>query len=250
MSDIVKDEFRIEAFAKYYEELSDTFIDISGAANSLMANVRQGETVFEIGLGTGYFAEQLYKAGYDVRGIQPRDRMLPKLKEKRPNIKLLAEKSLEEYIFDATYDVIISHSSVFLFTMLEMPVGSRDKSASSLVFQSFISDRDQALGNVKKVLAALSERGRFFVNIQTNPLPKAEVGPADDRFIFEMIHCSYHLDSEKVEKTFRTTYRSETDEMKEEHYCLSYPDFKKCVETMGGRVKVTDDRRWVILERA
>jgi SAM-dependent methyltransferase len=250
MGSPVQDEFEIDAFARYYESLSDSFIDIGGAARSLIARLREGERVFEIGLGTGYFAEQLRKAGWPVSGIQPADKMLALLKRKRPDIPVVEEQRIEEYLFSAPQDVIVSHSSVFGFTRFEAAAGSHGESGSSLVFQSFIREKLRVFANLAKVLDALSPTGRFFVNVQTNPLPITEVGPPEDPFVYEMTRCSYHLDLERVEKTFRTTYRSQTEILDAIYYCQRYSDFKRCIEGIGGRVTLTDDERWGVLERA
>lgn len=244
----VRNEFELDAFATYYEELSDTFIDIKKAAASLKGFIPKGAQIFEIGLGTGYFAEQFLQEGYSVCGIQPQDKMLVRLKKERPDVVIKSETKLESYTFDDHYNIIVSHSSVFLFTRIERIVGPNGEIGVSFVFQSFIDKLSTAF-SLAKVLLALSPGGQFFINIQTNPLPLAEVGPTEDRFRFEMIRCVYSLDQEKVEKTFRTTYRGEAKTMEETHYCLRYSDFEQLLKVIGGKASITKDGQWIILER-
>ena len=249
MDQNVKDEFDIDAFAQYYEALSDTFIDIRKAAASLKKLIPKASQIFEIGLGTGYFAEQFLKDGYTVCGIQPPDQMLTRLRKERPNVFIKAEARLEDYAFDDQYDVIVSHSSVFLFTRLEALSGPHGEIDESLVFQSFIGNKLLMVSNLVKVLLALSPGGKFFINVQTNPLPLAEVGPPEDRFKFEMTRCVYNLVTERVEKMFRATYQAKSYIMPEIHYCSRYSDFKRYVELIGGTVELAEDGQWVILER-
>jgi SAM-dependent methyltransferase len=113
------DEFEITGFAKYYDELSDTFIDIRKVAASLKQLIPVAAEIFEIGLGTGYFAGQFLKDGYTVCGIQPKDKLLDRLKRECSSAVIKKEDRLECYDFDKKYNVIVSHSSVFLFTRLE-----------------------------------------------------------------------------------------------------------------------------------
>jgi SAM-dependent methyltransferase len=244
------DEFEIEAFAKYYDELSDSFIDIRKASDSLKSQIDEESQIFEIGLGTGYFAKHFHYYGYSICGIQPKDEMLPRLKEAHPTLGIKAEKKLEDYDFGSDeYDVIVSHSSVFLFTKLESVSLASGETEGVFVFQSFLKEKSQVINNIEKVLKALRPNGKFFINVQTNPPRRVEVGPDDDRFVFEMVKCVYHFDLEKVEKVFRTTHRGYPNIMEEVHCALRYGDFKPLVEKMGGKVTISDDLEWVILER-
>ncbi len=250
----VKNEFEVDAFALYYRELSDTFIDIKKAASSLKKLIGKEEQIFEVGLGIGYFAEQFLGDGYSVVGIQPPppDKMLIILKRDYP-ATILAEKKIEDYEFDRQYNVIVSHSSVFLFTRVEDGIYKNVGSVDSPVFQSFI-DKALAIENLRKILSALSPTGRFFVNIQTNPLPFSEVGPSNDRFRFEMVRCEYSLHQGKVQKIFRTTCikdgKPETPQvMPETHYCLRYSKFMELLESVGGDCEISDDNQWVILKK-
>ncbi len=246
----VATEFEVTGFAKYYRELSDSFIDINGAATSIKNHIAKGTRIFEIGLGVGYFAEQFLDDGYIVRGIQPPfpDTMLMPLKRDHPSL-ILAEKKLEDYTFDSQHDVIVCHSSVFLFTRVKDGVYSGASSIDSPIFQSMIS-KLLAIKNLDKILLALSSSGKFFVNIQANPLPYVEVGMPDDLLKFEMRHCAYRLDVQKVEKRFAITYRGTETISDETHFCLNYDGFRQLVESLNGKVAITEDGYWVVIERA
>jgi hypothetical protein len=136
------------------------------------------------------------------------------------------------------------------FTQLEAPPRSNGEFDVSLVFQSFIRNKLLMISNLVKVLLALSPGGKFFINVQTNPLLSAEVGPPEDRFKFEMTRCAYNLDLERVDKTFLATYRARSYLMPEVHYCLGYSEFKRHIELIGGNIRLDEDGQWVILERA
>jgi hypothetical protein len=100
MADSIFTEFHLSAFAKHYEKLSDTFIETRNASDSLKRLITPGDTIFEIGIGTGYFASHFCNDGYALCGIQPKDQMLVYLKNNHPDINVLAEKKLEDYRFE------------------------------------------------------------------------------------------------------------------------------------------------------
>jgi hypothetical protein len=238
----------VTGFAKYYRELSDSFIDITGAANSLKNQIQKGACIFEIGLGIGYFAEQFLEDGYVVSGIQPPppDTMLAVLKRNHPSL-IVAEKRIEDYTFDSQYDVIVCHSSVFLFTRIEDERYSGASSMDSPIFQSMIP-KQIAVENIRKVLSALSATGRFFVNIHTNPRPSVEVGMSGDRLTYEMRRCVYDLDAQKVEKRNVIIYRGTETISDETHFCLRYGEFGQLIESLNGKVSLLEDGYWVVIE--
>jgi SAM-dependent methyltransferase len=238
-------EFEIDAFVDFYEALSDSFIDINRAVDSLKAQISLESKIFEIGLGTGYFAKHLHGEGYDICGIQPQDKMLRRLKNEHPDIQIKAEKSLEEYNFDTQWDVIVSHSSVFLFTRLESHFMTGEIS-STLIFQSFLQDQEIIFQNIKKIMEALSEGGKFFINIQTNPKRRVDVG---NNFSFEMLKCEYNFDRQVVSKLFRTIYNANTSFTEDIYFVLSFTDFRQVLGDMGFQVYVSADREWVILKK-
>lgn len=184
-------DFGRPEFAQYYDGISDTFIPIDQVAASFIEQTDPQELVFEIGIGTGYFASYLIENDRRVCGIEPSHDMRDQLAERLPRVKVEAAR-LEEYTFDQLYKTIVSHSSVFLVTRL----GETDE----LVFQSFIQNRKLALEALEKVLAALAPGGRFFINIQSNPKERATTR---DGAVFEMIECNYDLQRESVRKVFR-----------------------------------------------
>jgi phospholipid N-methyltransferase len=237
-------EFTID-FAAHYEALSDAFIDIKGAADSLKKLIGESRALFELGLGTGYFAKQFFNDGYEICGIQPKDGMLARLRQECPQVKVLAEKYLQEYDFSGQqYDVIVSHSSVFLFTKLES-VFAAGETQTMLVFQSSIKDEIELLKNLTKVLAALSPKGRLFINIQTNP-PKIVL--AD--YSYEQLKCEYNFDCKQaVKKIVETVQGKPQPETEEKYYVLRYSDFKTLVESLGGQTQISDDYQWVIVKR-
>lgn len=242
-------EFHISPFAAFYEQLSDTFIDIKRAANSLKRHIPAGAEIFEVGLGTGYFASMFTADGYKVKGIQPRDEMLPILKRKHAEIEVVAECKLEDYRFTEQHETIISHSSAFLFTRHEVSFGHNSEVLVTYVFQSFITDREEVIICLQKTLNALTPRGRLFINIQTNPLSSAMVGSRDDQLIFEMTRCHYFMDLGRVEKTFLLTYRGSTYRVDDIRFCTTYADFANQVSIHGFKAAISEDRNWVIINR-
>lgn len=248
MSEDPKDEFEIEAFADYYEELSDSFIDMATVTASLKSQLDDQSQIFEIGLGTGYFAKQFHR-DYMYCGIEPSPIMLHKLRTKNLEVEIKGQQYLQDYVFDSQYDVIVSHSSVFLFTKLEALSFVSGEEQVVLVFQAWMKNAAEVFDNIERVMDALRPHGRFFINIQTNPPARVEVGPAGDKFVFEMVKCKYYFDLERVEKIFRATYRGEIKHMNETQYALRYYDFKRTIEDKGLRVGISDDREWVVIQQ-
>jgi len=244
-----KTEFNVAAFAEHYEAVSDSFIDIRGAATSLKRLLPSKGTIFEIGLGTGHFASQFCDEGYHVCGIQPPDEMLARLKSKRLPVNVLAECRLEDYQFVERYETIVSHSSVFLFTRHEHTFGRSGESCVALVFQSFILDRLTLMHNLTKALLALTDAGRIYINVQTNPRESCTVGSASDAFRFEMLSCVYDFDRESVRKEFRTTYRESSTTINDTRYCCTYDSLALRLRGVGAFMRISDDGRWVIVTR-
>lgn len=242
-----RNEFEIDVFAERYELLSDTFIDMPRVVDSIEQLLPKCATVFEIGLGTGYFASELIARGYRVEGIQPRDAMLPRLRMRGLPIIIRAEATLEEYVFDQSYQAIISHSSVFLFTKHTAAFGESGELRSELVFQSFIADGISAFSNLLKALGALSFGGKLYINVQRNPLRVVEVGPEDDMLRFEMSMCSYDFVRQRVTKHFRSTFRDKCILVEDVRYCLPYTEFTRHVNLFGVKVEVTSDGLWVVI---
>jgi SAM-dependent methyltransferase len=244
----VTTEFHISPFAEFYEQLSDSFIDIRRAAESLKGYLPRGSELFELGLGTGYFASMFTGDGYTIKGIQPRDEMLPILKLKCPDVKVVAECTLEDYYFTEKHETIVSHSSVFLFTRHETAFGRHGETCISYIFQSFIKGRGQVVDSLGKSLRALAPGGRLFINIQDNPLPFVAIGDGEERLTFEMLRCNYSLELGQVEKTFRLTYRGRTHLVNDNRYCEKYSDFTHHVSDLGFQASISGDRQWVILK--
>jgi SAM-dependent methyltransferase len=241
-------EFHISPFAEFYEQISDSFIDTRRAAESLKRHLRASSGLFEIGLGTGYFASLFTADGYTVSGIQPRDEMLPILKRKHPDVKVVAECKLEDYQFTERHETIVSHSSVFLFTTHEVAFGHHGETLTTYIFQSFVSGREKARGCLRKSLRALAPGGRLFINIQNNPMPFVAVGDRGERLTFEMLRCDYFLEVGRVEKTFRLTHRGHTYLVEDSRYCETYSDITNYVSGLGFTASISEDRQWVVLE--
>jgi hypothetical protein len=242
-------EFQIGPFADFYEPLTDSFIDIERVATSLKAYLPRGAELFEIGLGTGYFASKFIADGYIVKGIQPHDELLPILKRKHRDIRIMAECKLEDYEFSEQYHAIVSHSSAFLFTRHEMIFGRHGETLTTYIFQSFITS-EEVLRCLEKTLQALSPDGRLFINIQSNPLPFATIDCGDDQLLFEMTRCAYFLDLRFVEKTFRLTYQGNTYHVNDNRFCETYAQFAEQVLRLGFESVISEDRYWIIVSRA
>jgi len=249
MEPSVPNEFHIHPFALHYEVISDTFLDTRGAAASLMSQLAPGERVFEIGLGTGYFASLLVAKGAEVEGIQPADELLPILKDRHPNVRIVGEAKLEDYVFDRLHSTIVSHSSVFLFTTHEVAFGRNGEARISLVLQSFVLKELVMHDCLRKVVSALAPDGRLFINIQTNPLQRAVVGEGDDQLVFEMTKCVYHMDFKRVEKWFRLSYRQRSYLVQDNRFCEPYYHFLDRLASLNCRASVTQDGMWVIISK-
>lgn len=238
-------EFDDVFFAKEYRAIADTFIDTKGAAESFMNLVPTTNTIFELGLGTGYFASHLYFAGYDITGIEPPGKMLPVLKADYPNLPIKAELPLEEFQFDEKYDVIVSHSSIFLITTPSDPKAQLND--DNLIFQSFIKDGKTNAQNLKKVLDALSDNGKLMINVQTNAKPDAPFGPGKS---FQMLDCVYDFPNNKVSKTFAITVDGFQKVLDPDiSYVLVWDKFKKQLADFGYSAIVTNDRKWVVISK-
>jgi hypothetical protein len=250
MNIVQKDtEFEITPFARYYEELSDSFINMNEVVNSFAALVPSGASVFELGLGTGYFASKVFNLGYKLSGIQPEDEMLLRLKSEHPEIRIVGQSKLEDYEFTDRHDFIVSHSSVFLFTE-HFTLFGKGETRRRLVFQSFIKDEAQVYSNVEKVLEALNPCGCILVNIQTNPPVETRVGPADDQVVFEMTECVYDFEMCKVQKRFVIKNKGNRFEVLDERFCTHFNKFREHLTRVGGTLRISPDRRWIILSRA
>jgi hypothetical protein len=246
----VPNEFHVSPFAEFYESISDSFIDIRAVADSLRALIPKGSTIFEIGLGTGYFASQFAADGYVIEGIQPPDEMLPILKRKHPTISIVGECILEEYEFTKSYDWIVSHSSVFLFTKHDIPFGRRGEVFTSFVFQSFVIGEALLTRCIEKTLLALTRNGVLFINIQTNPLASAVLDVSGGELIFDMTRCDYFMDIGIVEKTFRLSFKGHSYHVNDHRQCHSFLWFAREVAQAGFRAELTADRRWVMISRS
>jgi len=249
METLVANEFQVSPFAEFYEPLSDSFIDMTRVTNSLKLHLLPGAEIFEIGLGTGYFASKFTADGYTVKGIQPRDEMLTILKRDHPEIEIVAESTLEDFYFTTKYDTIVSHSSVFLFTRHQSPFGENGEVLVSYIFQSFIKNRADAFRCLEKTLLALTPSGRMFINIQSNPLPMVIVSDGKDQVTFEMSNCRYFLDMGRVEKTFRLIHSGCTYQIDDTRYCETYSKFVDHISRIGFEAAVSEDEYWIILRR-
>jgi SAM-dependent methyltransferase len=245
-----RNEFQITPFAEFYEAITDSFIDVGGAAASLKRYLPRGAELFEIGLGTGYFASMFTADGYIVKGIQPQDELLPILKRKHEDIGIVAECKLEDYKFLELHETIVSHSSVFLFTRHEIAFGRHGEVLTTYIFQSFITEREEVVRCLEKTLRALTPGGRLFINIQTNPPPFATINCADHQLIFQMTRCAYFLELGLVEKTFRFTYQGHSYHVNDHRFCETYAEFAEQVSRLGFKAAVSEDRYWIIVSRA
>jgi hypothetical protein len=246
----MSNEFALDLFARFYEPISDSFIDTRGAADSLKAWLPARADLFEIGLGTGHFASFLTSSGYTVRGIQPRDALLPQLRQNHPTIEVVAETTLEDYAFDKQHEYIVSHSSVFLFTKITAFLAQSEEAMTSYIFQSFIKSRQDVITCLRKTLTALTPSGRLFINIQRNPLPIANIETPQGQLTFKMANCEYFLDLNLVEKTFHLTYQNDTHVLDDVRYCQTFAEFISQVNEFGSNAIVSNDRRWVVVTRS
>ncbi len=238
-------EFEVKAFAVDYEVIADTFIDTKGAAASLVKMLPKNSTVFELGLGTGYFAQFLYNEGLNVSGIEPSKTMASELKQRHPYITIAAELALENYDFDTKHEAIVSHSSIFLFTAPhEDPALFTDQ---DLIFQSFLVDEDKNIENLQKVLSALTDKGKLFINIQTNAKPSTVI---NEHLTFKMLECDYNFSSKRVSKLFALVADGETKLMGPDvSYVLRWHDFSGLINGFGYKTEVSEDKKWVIISR-
>lgn len=240
-------EFQVGLFAEYYDQISDTFIDIKKAANSLKSLISNKRELFEIGLGTGYFASMFIDDGYKIAGIQPKDEMLTILKRKFPVIEILGECKLEDYHFTRKHQIIVSHSSVFLFTKHQTNFGLNNETRINYVFQSFITDPDIIFDCFKKILESLTSDGQLFINIQTNPLPLVKVKTDRGWLIFEMTYCNYFFELGYVEKHFRLSHDQQIFEIEDKRFCMPYSEFKTEISKLGFFITVSENKDWIIL---
>lgn len=243
-------EFHISPFANFYEALTDSFIDVGRVAASLKSHLPRGAELFEIGLGTGYFASMFTSDGYTVKGIQPQDELLPILKRKHGEIRIMAECKLEDYEFQEQYETIVSHSSAFLFTRHEVAFGHHGEILTTYIFQSFITRREEVVRCLERTLRALVPGGRLFINIQTNPLPFTTIECGADQLTFEMTRCAYFLELGLVEKTFRLTYQGHIYHVNDNRFCETYAEFAGQVSGLGFKATVSEDRCWIIVSHA
>lgn len=242
-------EFQINPFAKFYEPITDSFIDIKRSSDSLKRYLIGSKELFEIGLGTGYFAAQFIGDGYKVRGIQPKDELLSVLKQKNIGVEIVAECKLEDYQFTEKHETIVSHSSVFLFTEHESRFGQNGEMLKSYVFQSFIVNKKIVLDCLHKTLNALTIDGRLFINIQINPLPFITIENNEEMLTFSMTECNYFLEMGYVEKKFNLTYTDQIYEVEDIRFCETYGEFVLQMQAYGFQVLISDDRQWIIVER-
>lgn len=245
-TDHTHSEFDVKIFVDSYEDIADTFIDTAGAADSLKKQVPPTSKIFELGLGTGYFAQFLQKDGYDVSGIQPPDGMLERLKRDHPTLKVMGEAYIQDYDFTQQYDVIVSHSSVFLITKPDDELAQ--KINTNLIFQSFILDEAVIFDNIDKIMNALRPNGKLVINIQPNAHRSAQV--YDDLF-FEMSECEYDFDSARVRKVFGMTVNGVTTIFPADNsYVLKWETFEAKLKDKGYQVRIFDDGYWAEVTKA
>jgi hypothetical protein len=239
----VHGEFDVPIFVDEYEAIADTFIDTKGAAESLKKLIPPGTALFEIGMGTGYFGQFLSKDGYRVSGIQPNDGMLRRLKSEHPEIVIKGESYIQNHEFDEKYDAIVSHSSIFLFTQPDDPLAQ--ELGTNLIFQSFEKDLATTTVILDKIMAALTPKGKFFINIQPNAHPHSVV---NSDLSFGMIACDYNFDSHLVSKVFTITYKGKSLVLDPDiSLVLMWNEFGKILENKGYQAEISPDEYWVII---
>jgi hypothetical protein len=246
-------------FAEFYPELSPKFLDYERARAAFRKIVETRERCLEIGIGSGVFALELIKEGYQIDGLeQPNSLMLDALKKSlkdtsgyKPN---LIEKKAQEYDFDDEYDVIFSHSGPFFFVR-----GDGDK----LYFEGL---RDDQLNGeepisfhkelIMKIVQSLKKKeGRMMVNIQED---RTDIPLKDGSVLFQYDRVGeYDLDAMSVVKYGRfvnqqtgALMQPEDPKSRFEPYRRFACSFEQFAETCGKVADVSIEIRdgiWVLL---
>ncbi len=147
-----------EYFAPYYDEISKRFFDYDKKVASFMNLLKKDDRIFEIGIGTGLFAVHLHNEGFLIEGIDKSRDMIKLLKKNFPDLPA-GFGDIKRYNFFRNYDVILMHSSVFLFTNIN----------GTVVFESYLTSEGDMIGVLDKLYDSLNIGGRLIMNIQKNP---------------------------------------------------------------------------------
>ena len=238
-------EFFNPLFAQHYEAIADTFIDTKGAAASLKKLLSPDSSIFEIGMGTGYFAQELADDGYHMVGSQFDDLMYKRLEAEHPDLDVVSHERIETYQFDRSYDAIVSHSSIFLFTRPDTTTAQQI--GTDLIFQSFNTDGEISYEALDKVMGALNPGGGLYINIQPNAQRSAPFVP---NMTFEMYSCDYDFDQHLVEKAFGFVVDGEDKPFPDtdRSYVQKWDEFLASIDERGYTAEVSDDGYWVIVK--
>jgi len=189
--------------AEFYDvALLSGYYDYEQAAKSLASYIQAGNSVLEIGVGTGLLMAPLFNQQPECEfyGIDHTRNMLEKAKERlNPKVHLL-EEDVGDMQLGKQFDVIFSHGGVWVFL--------------TDVFMSHIQDDDFNKKALANIYQHLKKGGLFIINIQS--MHKSAETPLKDGLIFRQVvdeqdtvcYKDYIFEKEgKILSKQRCTYR-------------------------------------------
>ncbi len=100
--------------ASIYERISTSQQQAATHLASLLHFIREGDEILDVGCGTGYFTELLYKKSPNVTGIDIAEGMVKTASELRPFIKFSIGDG-EDYISNRRYSLITTNAVTYYF---------------------------------------------------------------------------------------------------------------------------------------
>ncbi|UTH74157.1 methyltransferase domain-containing protein [Chromobacterium sp. IIBBL 290-4] len=100
--------------ASVYERISTSQRRAAEHLASLLTFINDGDTVLDVGCGTGYFTELLHKKTTHVEGIDIAEKMIKTALELRPFIKFSIANG-EEYASEKSFSLITTNSVTYYF---------------------------------------------------------------------------------------------------------------------------------------
>lgn len=118
-----------------------------------LLNPTKGESILDLGCGTGDLAFEIKKTGADVTGLDLSNAMIKKAQKKYPEIKFIAGNA-EDFTFDERFDAVFSNAALHWMKNAEKVLSCVWNSLNNN--GRFVAEFG-GKGNVETIIQAISE---------------------------------------------------------------------------------------------
>ncbi len=126
---------------------------------------RSGESILDIGSGTGQLTEKISQSGATVMGIDSSENMVEKAKQNYPNLQFNVVDA-RNFQFDTTFDAVFSNSTLHWIPEADAVI---DRITKSLKVGGRFVTEFGGKGDVQAITTALSQALKDIGIIQDNP---------------------------------------------------------------------------------